>query len=203
MDSALGRQPEVQEELLGVLGRIHRELGLYPQADSLLARAADVARRVYGPEDPEFAARLNDRGTVLKEMGELPAAESVLAQALAIRRRALGPEDSTVAVTMAALADVLFETAGARRGQSPCIAGAWPSTSGATDPIICRSRRTSAASVSCWAVMAWAGSRPRIRPTRPPSRFALRRLDPGHPDVLANMGDLAVNLADQGRLRAS
>ncbi len=29
VDSALGRQPEVQEELLGVLGRIHRELGLY------------------------------------------------------------------------------------------------------------------------------------------------------------------------------
>ena len=41
-DSALGRQPDLQEELLGVLGQIHSKLGLYPQADTLLARAAGV-----------------------------------------------------------------------------------------------------------------------------------------------------------------
>ena len=49
VDSAFGGQPEVQQELLGVLGRIHRELGLYAEADTLFARAVDVARRVYGP----------------------------------------------------------------------------------------------------------------------------------------------------------
>ena len=45
VDSALGAQPAVQQELLAVLGTIHRQLGLYPEADSLFERAVDVARR--------------------------------------------------------------------------------------------------------------------------------------------------------------
>ena len=197
VDSALGRQPEVQEELLGVLGRIHRELGLFSQADSLLARAADIARRVYGSEDPEFAARLHDRGTVLKEMGALPAAESILGQALAIRRRALGPEDSAVAVTMAALADVLFETGAHPRAES-LYRGSL-----ALDLRRYGSDHLQVAEdLSGLGVLLGGDGMGRLEASDSAYQAALairlRHLDPGHPNVLANMGDLAVNLADQG-----
>ncbi|HSB55806.1 MAG TPA: serine/threonine-protein kinase, partial [Gemmatimonadales bacterium] len=107
VDSVLGRQPEVQEELLSVLGTIHRELGLYAQADTLLSRAVEVAKRAYGPDHPEVAARLTDRGTALRELGELAAAESAFQRALDIRRRALGPDHVDVAYTMGELASTL------------------------------------------------------------------------------------------------
>jgi tetratricopeptide (TPR) repeat protein/predicted Ser/Thr protein kinase len=197
VDSALGRQPEVQEELLGVLGRIHRELGLYPQADSLLARAADVARRVYGPEDPEFAARLNDRGTVLKEMGALSAAETVLVQALAIRRRALGPEDTAVAVTMGALADALTDAGKSARAES-LYRGSLAIDLKHYGP----DHLQVAEDLTGLGVLLGADGVGRLDDADSVYRAALairlRHLDPGHPTVLTTMGDLSANLSDRG-----
>jgi len=198
VDSALGRQPEIQEELLGVLGRIHRELGLYPQADSLLARAAEVARRVHGPGHPEYAARLNDRGTVLKELGALPAAESVLTQALAIRRRALGPQAAAVAETMGELANVLSESGENARGES---------LSRGSLAIDLRRYGSDhlkvAEDLSNLGVLLGGDGLGRLDASDSAYRAALairlRHLDPGHPLVLVNTGDLAVNLSDQGR----
>jgi serine/threonine-protein kinase len=118
VDSALGTQPQVQEELLGVLGKIHRELGLYPQADTLFARAVTVATGAYGPDHPEVAARLTDRGTTLKALGQLAPAESVLEQALTIGRRALGSTNADVAVTMGELANVLSDAGKSERAES-------------------------------------------------------------------------------------
>ncbi len=118
VDSALGRQPEVQEELLGVLGKIHWELGLYAQADTLFSRAVLVARRAYGPDHPEVAARLTDRGTALTQLGELAPAESVLQRALDIRRRTQGPNHADFAVTMGELAVTLSEAGKYARAES-------------------------------------------------------------------------------------
>ncbi len=109
VDSALGRQPAVQEELLGVLGKIHRDLGLYPEADTLLRRATDVARRTYGPTHLAVAAHLTDWGMDLNELGNFAAAESLLRQALDIRTRSLDPTHVEVGNTMAALASTLSD----------------------------------------------------------------------------------------------
>ncbi len=117
VDSLAG-QPAVQEELLGILGTIHRELGLYPQADTLLRRGVSVAERVYGPDHPEVAARLTELGTVLKELGDLAAAESVLGRAVEIRRRALGPDHVDVATSMGELANVLGDAGRYERAES-------------------------------------------------------------------------------------
>jgi serine/threonine-protein kinase len=118
VDSALGRQPEVQQELLGVLGKIHRELGLFPEADTLFRRSVDVAKRAYGPDHPEVAARLTDLGTALKELGRLAPAESVLEQAIVIRRKALGSDHADVATSMGELANVLADVGKYARAES-------------------------------------------------------------------------------------
>ncbi|MGH7528613.1 MAG: serine/threonine-protein kinase, partial [Gemmatimonadales bacterium] len=44
LDTALTRDPALQSELLGELGKIHRELGLFERADSLLERSVRLAR---------------------------------------------------------------------------------------------------------------------------------------------------------------
>ena len=202
VDSALGRQPELQEELLGVLGRIHRELGLYARADSLLARASEVARRVYGAGHSEFAARLSDRGLVLKDLGALPAAESILTQALAIQKRTLGPRDMVVAATMGQLANVMFEAGKHERGESLARAGlAIDLERYGTDHL------KIAGDLTNLGVLLGGDALGRLADSDSAYRAALairlRHLDPGHPDVLSNIGDLAVNLSDRGHYAAA
>ncbi len=106
IDSGLARQPELQAELLDVLGVIHRDLGLYPEADTLLQRAVRLSRATYGETHPGVAARLTDWAAVLAARGEFARAESLLTGAHDILRRTRGPEDTSVATTLSTLASV-------------------------------------------------------------------------------------------------
>ena len=106
IDTGLTRQPELQAELLDVLGVIHRDLGLYPEADSLLRRAVQLSRATYGENHPEVAAMLTDWSAVLAARGEYGRAESLLVRAHGILRRTRGPEDTTLTAALGALASV-------------------------------------------------------------------------------------------------
>jgi serine/threonine protein kinase/Tfp pilus assembly protein PilF len=107
VDSALARQPEVQLELLDFLGQVHRDLGYYDRADSLLRRALALARSLHRPGSREEATELATWGSVLYEQGEYARAESVLSAALTSRRHAGGVDDSTIAVNLGDLAVML------------------------------------------------------------------------------------------------
>jgi tetratricopeptide (TPR) repeat protein len=197
VDSVLGRQPALREELLGVLGRIHRELGLYPQADTLLTRAAELARQVYGSDDPEYAARLADQGTVRRAMGDLPVAESLLTRALRIRRRGSGAADDDVARTMGELANVLSDAGQHQRAESLYRA---------TLAIDLRrygpDHLKVAEDLSNLAVLYGGDGMGRLDAADSAYRAALairrRRLYPDHPLVLTTTGDLAAGLGDAG-----
>jgi serine/threonine-protein kinase len=104
-DSALAQSPDVQSELLHVLGIIHRELGLLGRADTLLERAVQLSRSIHGEKSAEVADRLTDWGRVLTQRASFQAADSILRTALAIGRRH-GAQDSSVAVTLRALGEV-------------------------------------------------------------------------------------------------
>jgi eukaryotic-like serine/threonine-protein kinase len=105
IDTGLARQPELQSELLDVLGVIHRDLGLYAEADTLLRRATQLSRAQNGETHPEVAARLTDWAGVVAARGEYVRAESLLTRAYAIRQ-AGGPEDTATASTLSALGSV-------------------------------------------------------------------------------------------------
>jgi len=105
IDTGLARQPELQAELLDVLGVIHRDLGLYPEADSLLRRSVQLSRARYGENHPEVAARLTDWSGVLAARGDYARAESLLTRAYDILQ-IVGPEDSALATTLSALGSV-------------------------------------------------------------------------------------------------
>ena len=106
IDSGLARQPELQAELLDVLGVIHRDLGLFPEADTLLRRAVELSRATYGETHPDVAARLTDWAGVLAARGEFTKAESLLTGAHGILLKSRGPEDTGVATTLSTLASV-------------------------------------------------------------------------------------------------
>lgn len=113
IDSALAAQPAMKEELLSDLGRIHRSLGLYGAADSLLARSAELAREIWGEESEEYAARLTEWGAASRLAGHYTRSDSLLTVALALRERILGAGHPDVATTLTELslaADDLGDT---------------------------------------------------------------------------------------------
>jgi serine/threonine protein kinase/tetratricopeptide (TPR) repeat protein len=200
VDSSLGSQPQVEEELLGVLGTIYRQLGLYPQADTILTRAAGIARLAYGPDHPEVGARLADLATVLTEEGELASAESLLREALRIRSSARG-DDSDVAVTMDLLAGVLRN-----RGR---IAESESLERGALARDIKhfgRNDLTVATDLDNLGVLL-GDAKGDLEAADSAYRAALairqRLLDPGHPDVLSSQYNVATNLEDRGNYAAA
>lgn len=105
LDTALVGDPRTQVDLLRALGVIHRNLGLYNEADTLLRRGAALAETVDGGDGVVTAGLLTDLGAVLRYQGSISAADSVLTRALAIRRRRLGREHPEVALTMGELAN--------------------------------------------------------------------------------------------------
>ena len=86
----LAGQPEVQAEMLTVMGRIYRRLGVYDKAQPLLEQALAIGRPVFGPEHVRLAQSLNDLGVLLAEKGDYAAAGRSLEQALGMRRKLLG-----------------------------------------------------------------------------------------------------------------
>jgi serine/threonine-protein kinase len=100
----LGNEPELQAEMLTLLGSIYRELATLNRADTVLRHAVDLREKLYGPNDARVASSLNELGGLLLVTGDYAAADSVLRRALAIRERALGARDTLVAVSLNNLA---------------------------------------------------------------------------------------------------
>jgi len=109
IDSALAAQPEIKEELLGDLSRIHRDLGLYAPADTFARRATALARETHGERSAEYAERLTEWGATSRLIGNSARSDSLLTRALDLRRRILGPRHVDVATTLTELALTAFE----------------------------------------------------------------------------------------------
>jgi tetratricopeptide (TPR) repeat protein len=195
LDSALARQPELQQELLAELGSIHRDLGLYNAAESLFARATTIALASYGADHLEVAARLDNWAMVHKLKGDYPRAESLLTSALAIRSRALGPDDPALALTMGHLSIILNNTGRYARAES-LVRGALAidiANEGREGLSVATDLNNLGVLLSDQGNVAGADSAYR-------AALAIKRkhLHPDHPGVLYAMGNLASNLGARG-----
>ncbi|HXU47020.1 MAG TPA: serine/threonine-protein kinase [Thermoanaerobaculia bacterium] len=104
----LAAQPELQREMLTLLGRIYERRGAFEQALPLLEQAVALGRRTLGPSR-ELAQSLNDLGVAQDQKADLPAARATLEEALAMRRQVLGAEHPEVAVTESELGRVFLD----------------------------------------------------------------------------------------------
>ncbi len=95
-------QPEVEEEILGTIGRVYLRLGQHDKARPILEEAA-AAGRATGQPDARLAQTLNDLGVLCRERGDFSAAIRYGEEALALRRRVLGNDNNDVAVTLSEL----------------------------------------------------------------------------------------------------
>jgi serine/threonine protein kinase/tetratricopeptide (TPR) repeat protein len=91
IDAGLAKDPELQAQMMNVMGKVYENLGLFPRAHSLLTGAVDIRRRVLGPRNPDTLTSMSNLGSVLDDEGHYAEAEKLLRETGDIQRRVLGP----------------------------------------------------------------------------------------------------------------
>ncbi len=195
LDTGLAGDPKTRSDLLRALGVIHRELGLYDEADSLLRRSVELGTAAFGPDALATAGLLTDYGSVLRLRGETAAAESVLVRALEIRLARLGPVNAEVATTLGELA-ATAHVAGADSAAEARYVQAL-----GVDSTVFGSHSLELASDldNFGALLLDAGDLVRADSMiRQGLAIRLAALDSLHPSVLTSLYNLGAVLADQG-----
>jgi eukaryotic-like serine/threonine-protein kinase len=103
VDRELDGRPELQADIMTVIGRVYERLNLLDKARPLLERALVRAREADGPSSVRVATALNNLGVMMREI-DFDKSAQLLRESLAMRRQLLGNEDAKVAVTLVELA---------------------------------------------------------------------------------------------------
>ena len=106
IEAELAGQPEVQAELLDVMGRVYRNLGLYDQAVDLLQTSTELLEQADSGSD-RFAASLDALGEAQRLKGDYEVAEDLLRRAVALNIELEGEDDLRTARSMTTLGRVL------------------------------------------------------------------------------------------------
>ncbi|HKN60543.1 MAG TPA: serine/threonine-protein kinase [Candidatus Acidoferrales bacterium] len=109
VDTGLTKDPELQAQMMHVMGNVYANLGLNPRALSLDQRALEIRRRVLGPEHPDTLRSMNSLASDLIDGGHYAEAEKLDRETLGIRRRVLGLEHADTLTSMNNLADDLAQ----------------------------------------------------------------------------------------------
>ena len=100
-------QPDVQADLMELMGNVYLGLGLYDESVAMLERALESRRRASGEMSAGMAHTLNALGVVHRLGANYVAAESLASQGLEIQRALWGEDHLETAHSMADLAEVL------------------------------------------------------------------------------------------------
>jgi serine/threonine-protein kinase len=109
IEKELGGQPELEAQMLLVMGDIQHRLGLQSESRPLFERALLVRRRLYGDEHPAVAEAEVALGESLLEDGELDQAAELTAHALRTREKRLGRDHADTALARGRLGRIRFE----------------------------------------------------------------------------------------------
>jgi len=117
INASLAKDPELQAQMLHVMGDVYDNLGLYPRAQLLQRQSMEIRQRVLGPEHPDTLNSMSDLALVLDHEGHYAEAEKLEREALAISRRVLGPEHRDTLKSMDHVASVMIEEAHYAEGE--------------------------------------------------------------------------------------
>jgi serine/threonine protein kinase/tetratricopeptide (TPR) repeat protein len=109
IDTSLAQDPELKAQMMDVMGVVYQSLGLYSSSLPLLERAAEIRRRVLGPENPDTLATMLHLASTFTGEGHYAEAEKLQRETLDIQRRVLGPENPYTLLSMNNLAVVLYD----------------------------------------------------------------------------------------------
>lgn len=109
IDEGLSKDPELQAQMMHVMGRAYMMLGLQSQAQSLYERSIKLGSSSVGTNNPETLRTMNDLSWTLFQQGRLSEAENLQRRLLSLQQRILGPEHHDTLETMGQLATTLCE----------------------------------------------------------------------------------------------
>jgi eukaryotic-like serine/threonine-protein kinase len=104
---ALRSQPEVQAEMLEVIGRTYDRMGRLDLAAAPLEEALALRRRLHPESHPDLARSLFLRAATASDLGDYGRAEPLFREALALQRDVLRPGDPALGATLYGLAGLL------------------------------------------------------------------------------------------------
>ncbi len=105
----LDGEPEVQADLYQTLGSIYQKLGNLDRADTLLEKAVDEHRKIFGADAPEVARSLVALGLLRIDQARLDQADSLIRRGLEETRQAYPPDHPAVVEAQTALGRLLEE----------------------------------------------------------------------------------------------
>ncbi len=114
IDTGLKRDPDLQSDMMFVMGKVYDNLGLYSRSDDLLRGSAAIRQRELGEKSPETVSSMVALGWTLDHEGRYAEAEKLQRQTLENARRALGPRNAGTLQAMRGLGYSL-----AQEGQYP------------------------------------------------------------------------------------
>jgi eukaryotic-like serine/threonine-protein kinase len=107
IDRDLAGQPDVGAEMMALLGRVYRQLGIYDRAQPLLERSLALRQSVYGAQHVAVASTLADLAALSLDQGRADEAERRHREALAMRGALLGTDHPDVGNSLRDLATAL------------------------------------------------------------------------------------------------
>ena len=193
ISTGLAQDPEVQAQMMHVMGTVYDNLGLYSRAQPLAQRAMEIRKSILGTRNPDTLKSMSDLANVLANEGLYAESEKLDRETLDLRRRALGPEHLETLASMSNLArDLHFE-------------GRYAETEKLDRETLAIRRRVlgpehpdTLASMSNLAeALRMEGSYAEAEKLDRETLEVRRRvLGPDHPDTLASMNNLALLLDD-------
>jgi len=108
IDTGLSKDPELQAQMMQVMGNVYESLGLYGRAESLLRRAVEIRRRILGVGNSDTLQSIDALVFVLAEDSRYAEAEKLAREALETRSRELGPAHRKTLDSMHYLAAILY-----------------------------------------------------------------------------------------------
>jgi non-specific serine/threonine protein kinase/serine/threonine-protein kinase len=92
IEETLSDRPELQARLMGTMGNVYRNLGLYPEAEELLEQALEGRERVLDRNHRETLESRADLAGLYVKQGRYDEAEAPSLAVLTVRRQTLGAE---------------------------------------------------------------------------------------------------------------
>jgi eukaryotic-like serine/threonine-protein kinase len=192
----LGRDPQVQAQMMQVMASTYMNLGLYPRAHDLATAALTAQTALLGPENRETLTSRELVAWSELRVGDLAAAESQERAVLADVQRILGREDPLTLESMIHLASAL-QRRNDYRGEEAL----------AREVIQISTRRMAPESVLTLQARSLLAGSLFIQQRLPDAEQAFRQsldadrrvLGPDHPDTLKTMSNLGIVINFQGR----
>jgi serine/threonine protein kinase/tetratricopeptide (TPR) repeat protein len=108
IDTGLAKEPELQAQMMHVMGTVYESLGLFANAESLLRRSVEIRRSSLGPRNPDTLQSMSALAEVLTYESHYADAEKLCRETLDARRAVLGSEHRDTLSSMTWLAWTLF-----------------------------------------------------------------------------------------------